>query len=491
MTLRTHDNVRHIGYFNAGGDKPRLGEVIFDRDQTTFTLWSEERKNRIPTHQILHGRFEDLTQATMVNSRPTKQSLRATRGQTAVATTYKPEYIALGAIELQSESRVVAIEVELSDFKVLKDSKPNTHIIYDADQTITDMKQADLLPSEFDAEHIYIRGWDDTATNLCESEELTITLSTTATDSHSITEGHTVTFSDPHAFIELNTACSFEGAMDHVFAVQRFFTIIFGRPQEFIDLKFFVNGQSSQETELQIYGTDFPKVDYSDDPPAPGWDLLIDPSSQNHEFTTLFAHWLSLHPSWRRSRGMATRSLSDPYYDNDRLVRAANSFDHIDNIVFGSKPDLTSPFREAYESSRTLFRGLPNSSLRDAALSALGRLSARTLRDKVNSRADIIKNVAPDQFQDLHTIAGEAVLCRNFFVHGTETKIDYTHRPDLVNFLTDTLEFVFAASDLIDCGWPMQQWLNQNHMGKHPFSMYLIAYRRLSQIIIELLDPPA
>jgi hypothetical protein len=57
-------------------------------------------------------------------------------------------------------------------------------------------------------------------------------------------------------------------------------------------------------------------------------------------------------------------------------------------------------------------------------------------------------------FPDSYLVLDEAVNCRNHYVHGSRAKIDdQEHFFETVPFFTDTLEFVFAASDLIEAGW--------------------------------------
>jgi hypothetical protein len=72
----------------------------------------------------------------------------------------------------------------------------------------------------------------------------------------------------------------------------------------------------------------------------------------------------------------------------------------------------------------------------------------------------------------------QAVNCRNHYVHGGPSKIDYrNHFFETVAFFTQTLEFVFAASDLIDAGWSFTRWFQQGTTGSHPFGTYCSYYK--------------
>ncbi|GAB0062959.1 hypothetical protein IBA8401_39890 [Pseudomonas syringae] len=43
-------------------------------------------------------------------------------------------------------------------------------------------------------------------------------------------------------------------------------------------------------------------------------------------------------------------------------------------------------------------------------------------------------------------------------------------------FIIDTLEFVFAASDLLDLGWDMRRWMGQGVTMTHSFGAYIVNY---------------
>ena len=80
-----------------------------------------------------------------------------------------------------------------------------------------------------------------------------------------------------------------------------------------------------------------------------------------------------------------------------------------------------------------------------------------------------------ERLPDLDTVLFEAVDCRNHFVHGSKTKINYV-RNEYLFFFVDTLEFVFAASELIDSGWDITRWMKQWTSLSHPFSRFMIEY---------------
>jgi hypothetical protein len=142
-------------------------------------------------------------------------------------------------------------------------------------------------------------------------------------------------------------------------------------------------------------------------------------------------------------------------------------------------PELQSARNEA----RTAFKALPKTAERDGLLNALGRIGKPALRHKIRARVKLISDCVDRQFPELALVTDQAVDCRNFYVHGTPGAFDFGSHPDQRIFFTDTLEFVFAASDLIDSGWRIADWTSQWTTGSHPFSQYRIGYTtRLAEL---------
>ena len=71
----------------------------------------------------------------------------------------------------------------------------------------------------------------------------------------------------------------------------------------------------------------------------------------------------------------------------------------------------------------------------------------------------------------------EAVKLRNHYVHGTQSGIRSDQRWQVLHFLTNSLEFTFFASDLIDAGWNIADWCSKGikQIG-HPFHNFLFNY---------------
>ena len=106
----------------------------------------------------------------------------------------------------------------------------------------------------------------------------------------------------------------------------------------------------------------------------------------------------------------------------------------------------------ARDEARKLFRALPQSTERDSVLRALGMMGKSSLKHRIRHRAKYVLQEAGRQFPELEMVCDEAVNCRNFYVHGTDPVFDYEAHSEAKTFFTETLEWVFAASELIEAG---------------------------------------
>jgi hypothetical protein len=152
-------------------------------------------------------------------------------------------------------------------------------------------------------------------------------------------------------------------------------------------------------------------------------------------------------------------------------------FDIIPASAVPNDVDIPIALRDAKETCRRAFEDLPPSYERDSVLSALGRVGKASLKHKARHRAEYILRNAGERFPEIVMVLEQAIDCRNHYVHGGPPKINYSQDPDLVNFFTDTLEFVFATSELLECGWDMRQFIEKGTTMSHPFGAYRVHYR--------------
>ena len=152
-------------------------------------------------------------------------------------------------------------------------------------------------------------------------------------------------------------------------------------------------------------------------------------------------------------------------------------FDILPDSAVPADVEVHPNLRKAVDDARAAFRALPETAERDSVLNILGRVGKAALKHKIRHRAKLIAQ-SWDGFseRDLFMITDEAVNCRNHYVHGSPGSFDYSRHTNMLFFLTDTLQFVFAASDLIEAGWDLRAWGLRMTTLYHPFARYRIGY---------------
>lgn len=278
--------------------------------------------------------------------------------------------------------------------------------------------------------------------------------------------------------ITFNSERTVAEAIANVLDILRFLEIIAGRPQNISKLVLLPVSAGEHPKILDVYWCMPPQCDRNNESrkPHPA-DLPIQAAMKPDEFTCVLKHWLERHDEWRNARArFSTAFAYQNRYDIDRIVGAANMFDILPSSACTETVTLPPDLGHARDNARKAFRALSASPERDSVLGALGRIDKATLKRKVRSRAKLIIDIVGDQFPEFGMVLDQAVDCRNYYVHGSVAKIDYNKHFDQVQFFTDTLEFVFAASDLVESGWDITAWTKQGSTLSHPFGRYLVNY---------------
>ncbi len=235
-----------------------------------------------------------------------------------------------------------------------------------------------------------------------------------------------------------------------------------GHPPPLFELIWsYCNDQVSGETQPTSYG-----------------DVLLDIGKQKAEFAKVLSGWLDSAHCMVEARGRFGSAFYTESYGIDRIVGAANMFDLLPESHVPKRVSLDQSTKDAVGDCRRLFKALPESFARQSVLSALGRVGTASLRDKACHRANILMAAYPQKFSELHLPCSQAVLCRNHFVHGSEAAFDYREEINALAFLTETLEFVFAASDLIELGWDFDSWRSKGSSLTHAFGSYVVNYEQ-------------
>lgn len=283
-------------------------------------------------------------------------------------------------------------------------------------------------------------------------------------------------------YLEFDPPATFDEGIDNYKSVLRFLEVITGRRPNLSHVEIELDlPENRQRSILKLYTSSPPNRPTVEDERQPHpMDLLLNGGRQPTQFAAVLERWLAVD----HDRADARVQFSDGFsngnqYDVRQLVSSANMFDILPASAVPTNVELSDELQKAKAEARQIFRALPKSDERASVLGELGRLGKAKLKHKARHRGQIILSEVGDRwFPDLFLVLNEAVNCRNHYVHGDSPKVAYRdHFFETVSFFTDTFEFVFAASDLIEAGWNITAWLQQGTTGTHPFGTYCSYYK--------------
>jgi len=293
--------------------------------------------------------------------------------------------------------------------------------------------------------------------------------------------------------ITLETAnpINFPEAITRTVRLLRFLELIIGRPQNLHEFVVFVDGGELPEP-LKVHWSHRPirTVEAVGNTlrPQPA-DLLLDPIDRQTEFINVIRAWLEKDEERQDSRQRFHTCFAQQHtYSVERLISAANMFDILPESAAPRDVDLPAILREAKEQCRKIFEPLPNSYERNGVLNALGRVGKASLKHKTRHRAQYLVDAVGDRLPDLVLVLDAAIDCRNHYVHGSASKIDYSSNFDMVIFFTNTLEFVFGASELVEAGWNIRTFVETPTSMSHPYGAYRISFQQSLQALKALVE---
>jgi hypothetical protein len=206
-------------------------------------------------------------------------------------------------------------------------------------------------------------------------------------------------------------------------------------------------------------------------------DVPLQPIQNPQEYRRVLTDWLSRQSGARTARYRYLACLrKGNRFDADRLIGAANMFDLLPISAGPASMDLSAELAKARDDARKMFKALSVSHERDSVLGALGRIGHPSLTRKVLHRVAMVEAAFPERFPALSWVAITAVKCRNAFVHGPSDDFDIERAEPFVPFLTEALEFIFGASDLLESGWNAGSYLKDGSVGGHSFARFRDIY---------------
>lgn len=472
---------RKSGLFITSADVEVLGELSLKGGATSLDLYSKEFFNTHLSKDMI-GTFHDRSKVSLIDCITMSGLGHGIRGEEHYhfARVF-PHFVLFGDEHITSVDRkIVEVSFVVDDASILFYDFDVFGSVIDARpymERIAEAKEGDR--TIMIGEHpllFYFTGKHD------------IFSVNTVLGEISATHGISYTFPGPTGInvqntIRVNIAFPSGQTVDEsikaVIDTLRFLEGVAGRPQN-IELLTFGLATTNNEhpSTLDVYWCLSPRRDKDDESQKPHpADLPLQAGRTPEKFAAILASWLERHDVWRHARARySTASANQNRYNTDRLVGSANMFDIMPISSYPTLVPLSPEMIETRDEAKRAFKALPASPERDSVLNALGRIGKPVLKHKIRARVKLLSDKVGERFPDLELVTDQAVDCRNFYVHGTPSKIDYELHPDQPLFFTDTLEFVFFASDLIEAGWNIIEWINRGTTMSHPFGRYLVNY---------------
>lgn len=492
--IEEREKMKHSGRFTIEPGREIYGELTLDGPKSSLYVWDKNFFDpRRENNGFVKGILHDMTEVSLIDCITSEGpgSFSYTEERHHFARLF-PHYAVLGDQHISpDEDTIVAVDFVIDDATTLFHDLEAFGRVSNARSIIEKVVQHDVEQSRHDRE-IKIGAYPEIVYFTGKSE---IFSADTALGKISAYHNPSTTFlSSPEGvkitnkiFVRLQFAdtVTFEDVINRTHRVLRFFGLLVGRPQNLVELWISKKVDQKRTADLRVYWSHYPKYERI----KGGWDphhfdVLINPIRDPERFSCILTKWLDREwpvqaKNWYSARVRFFKNFEkQEYYDIDRLIGAANMFDILPHEAVSGKVEISEDLKSARDKCRQIFKKLPGSPDRNSVLSALGRIGKSTLKKKVRHRAQFLIDKVGDRIPDFFTITDEAVDCRNYYVHGSppSSRIDYDQYPGPLHFLTNTLEFVFAASDLVEAGWDIKKWCESQSGIDHPFGHYLYAY---------------
>lgn len=490
MAPQEYKNFRKVGRFRLADGRELQGELRLRGAATILELYSDLPESPLDaqTSTDISGQFHDGSAVSLLHCLVVSESSKGGVETHHRCTSVFPHFVIFGS------SVVSSLDQAVNKISFTIEDAPTIFYDYDTFGSVSDVQpyMDDILDAETERRGRKIRTGEHPHLFYYTGKRKIFEV---ATDIGKISATNHISYVSPHTTglqvnntIKLNTAFNASrtvlAAVNSIIDLLRFFEIVAGRPQNISNMSFLPISAKECFQSFDIYWCDQPHHTYDDDSSQPSPDdLPLQATANTDEFSSVLKMWIKRNSEWRSARSRFSTAFShQSSYTIDRTVGAANMFDILPASVYQERVTLPPDILEAKEKARKLFKELPLSPERDSVLNALGRVGRPTLKHKVRHRARLITDVVGDRFPDLNLVIDQAIDCRNHFVHGSKAKIDYSTHSSQAIFFTDTLEFIFAASDLLESGWDIARWITR-HSNAHPFSHYCFSYQhRLSEL---------
>ena len=277
-----------------------------------------------------------------------------------------------------------------------------------------------------------------------------------------------------------------EGAWEKMRDARQFFAWMMGYAPAWKDVMVFTSELNEdgfrvdRDGHLEVFGpNEWKEVPEN----ARRCGTLINASGNPEHFVEVMGTWLERNDDPKRKRANARffgclGGISGRVME-DGIVSAANTFELLPaEDKPQAKPLAKDVFDILKDATDKVKDAMTPGDRREDVLNSLGKVRAnKRLRDIVEHRAAVVLNYfGRDKLENLQGMIRLAVQCRNYYTHGGDetnaVAVDFGDI-DVVYFLTETLEFIYGASELLECGWDAATSLADEF---HPIGGYVRSY---------------
>ena len=470
---------QYSGIFEISPDTKVNGEICLDGERTSVRLWTKDNHELIGSlPRTIKGYSSDLRKITLIDC--VTKEFGSIHGNNELLSYSKlfPHYVVVGKRHIVDSDCIISC------------------LSFTIDDATTLFRETEAFGGFFENNSILrqVVDFDNP------SKEITIggtgyvgyyTGKTTIFSSNTcigeVSARHSPTFSigNPDRLLGIENKIvidvKFENhilirdAISRMWKLLRFLELIVGRRQNLLEIT--VQTDNELETSLVYDNTrlSYPRSGFVIKPS--NFDIAIDAVQDSQNFANILASWLERDKNWSHSRSRLSVDWGNRNYNVDRIIRAANMFDLLPNSEFPESATVSHETKIAVDVAKNAFASLPQSVEKQRVLTTLGMVGTWSLKKKILKRSDILSVEIGNSIPDIHTVINCAVNCRNLYVHGNDSKQCASVCQKFTGFFIETLEFVFAASDLVDMGWEIANWAKKPKLLGHPFSAYLASYK--------------
>lgn len=273
-------------------------------------------------------------------------------------------------------------------------------------------------------------------------------------------------------------------AMEHIHVIRQFLQIISGTRQYLSSISMTCKKPGQKKFGVDVFDPNAPDPESISRSRVHPADVLIKGARQPKDFGTVLANWIERAGARQLSRRIfASCHENHNRYDQDRLVAAANIFDLLPESDTTQGQNFSEEARALVDEFKTKVETLSSDEEKKTLRSRSGHLLSTNLKSKIRHRASLIESKFPKKLSGLNRAVDLAVNARNSFVHGSGSRKKKEFYSEHISLLTNVLEFVYATSELIVCGWDPVPWI-EGGISANPFGHFLLDFPQIKRILV-------